>query len=138
MSETHDAATDGTPSKAAVVTLLATAATRMLLEHLPRERGVYEPKHQSPAAANIVVRTGGYLTALGADESELLEYVSGRFKVLVQVRPKYLCGGRKTTSQAEAPSRPLAISYAGARLFSQSQCNTRVQIDVGSGTAACK
>jgi hypothetical protein len=37
--------------------------------------------------------------------------------VLVQVRPKYLCGGCKTISQADAPLRPLARSYAGAGLL---------------------
>lgn len=120
MSQTHDAATDGAASKAAVLTL-ATPATRTLPEHLPRERVVYEPKHQSLAGVACGCKhcgaDGAQMTALGADESELLEYVPGRFKVLVQVRPKYLCGGCKTISQAEAPSRPLARSYAGAGLL---------------------
>ena len=111
------AATDRTASIAAT----ASTASRALPEHLPRERLVYGPKHHGLAGAVCGCKhcgaDGEYLTELGADESELLEYVPGRFKVLVQVRPKYLCNGCKTISQAEAPSRPLARSYAGAGLL---------------------
>ncbi len=57
------------------------------------------------------------LTKLGEDESEILEYVPGRFKVIVQVRPKYLCSDCKTISQADAPTRPLDRSYAGPGLL---------------------
>ena len=107
-------------SKAAAATP-ATPASRALPEHLPRERVVYEPKHHGLAGAACGCKhcgaDGKHLTELGADESELLEYVPGRFKVLVQVRPKYLCNGCKAISQAEAPSRPLPRSYAGAGLL---------------------
>ncbi len=94
---------------------------RALPEHLPRERVVYAPKHHGLAGVACGCKHcgahEGQMTQLGADESELLEYVPGRFKVLVQVRPKYLCSGCKTISQAEAPHRPLARSYAGAGLL---------------------
>ena len=93
---------------------------RALPEHLPRERVVYAPLGGLAHAAcgcKHCGADGAQMTALGADESEVLEYVPGRFKVLVQVRPKYLCGGCKTISQAEAPNRPLARSYAGAGLL---------------------
>lgn len=94
---------------------------RALPDHLPRERLVYEPKHHGLAGAACGCKHCGadekHLTELGTDESELLEYVPGRFKVLVQVRPKYLCGGCKAISQADAPNRPLARSYAGAGLL---------------------
>ena len=46
-----------------------------------------------------------------------LEYVPGRFTAIVQVRPKYLCNGCNTISQAAAPTRPLARSYAAAGLL---------------------
>jgi transposase len=59
----------------------------------------------------------GQLTQLGEDESEMLEYVPGRFKVIVAVRPKYLCGECNTISQVHAPSRPLAKRYAGPSLL---------------------
>jgi transposase len=93
---------------------------RALPEHLPRERVVYAPMGALAQAACGCKHCGAdekHLTELGTDESEILEYVPGRFKVLVQVRPKYLCGGCKTISQAEAPHRPLARSYAGASLL---------------------
>jgi transposase len=93
---------------------------RALPEHLPRERVVYTPMGALAQVACGCKHCGAdekHLTELGTDESEILEYVPGRFKVLVQVRPKYLCGGCKTISQAEAPHRPLARSYAGAGLL---------------------
>ena len=114
-SQSDDAVTDSATSKAAGTT----AASRALPDHLPRERVLYTPH----------VDTNGYcgckhcgadekhLTELGIDESEILEYIPGRFKVLVQVRPKYLCTGCKTISQAEAPNRALPRSYAGAGLL---------------------
>lgn len=93
---------------------------RVLPEHLPRERVVYAPQGGSAHVACGCKHCGAdekHLTELGADESEILEYVPGRFKVLVQVRPKYLCVGCKAISQADAPLRPLPRSYAGAGLL---------------------
>jgi transposase len=93
---------------------------RTLPEHLLRERVVYAPMGALAQAACGCKHCGAdetHVTELGTDESEILEYVPGRFKVLVQVRPKYLCGGCKTISQAEAPNRALPRSYAGAGLL---------------------
>jgi transposase len=119
-SPSDDAAADSAVSIAAGATPVAPAC-RALPEHLPRERVVYAPKHLDRAGVSCGCKHCGaderHLTALGSDESEILEYVPGRFKVFVQVRPKYLCGGCKTISQAEAPNRPLARSYAGAGLL---------------------
>ncbi len=114
------AAADSALWKAAFVSPAA-PASRALPEHLLRERLVYEPKHHGLAGAACGCKhcgaDGKHLTELGADESELLEYVPGRFKVLVQVRPKYLCSGCKAISQVDAPNRPLPRSYAGAGLL---------------------
>lgn len=119
-SPSDDAAADSALLKAAFGTPAA-PASRALPEHLPRERVVYEPKHHGLAGSACGCKHCGadeqYLTELGSDESEVLEYVPGRFKVLVQVRPKYLCNGCKTISQADAQHRPLARSYAGAGLL---------------------
>jgi transposase len=92
---------------------------RTLPSHLLRERVRYVPKHAGAADCGCkhCGAQGDLLTHLGDDESELLEYVPGRFKVIVQVRPKYLCGGCRSISQADAPARPLARSYAGAGLL---------------------
>jgi transposase len=99
----------------------ATTRTRALPEHLPRERVRYEPQAAHSAFNGCGCKHCGaqtnQLTHLGDDESELLEYVPGRFKVIVQVRPKYLCGECKTISQASAPGRALAKSYAGPNLL---------------------
>jgi transposase len=97
------------------------ARTRALPEHLPRERVRYEPQGMVSASGSCGCKhcgaQSGQLTQLGEDESELLEYVPGRFKVIVAVRPKYLCGECNTISQAHAPSRPLAKRYAGPSLL---------------------
>jgi transposase len=109
------------PCDDVVVTTNANAPERRTLpEHLPRERVVYAPLGALAQAACGCKHCGAdekHVTELGTDESEILEYVPGRFKVLVQVRPKYLCGGCKAISQAEAPHRPLARGYAGAGLL---------------------
>ncbi len=103
-----------------VATTSSTPERRALPEHLPREPLVYAPMGGLAHVACGCKHCGAdekQMTELGTDESEILEYVPGRFKVLVQVRPKYLCGGCKSISQAEAPNRPLARSYAGAGLL---------------------
>jgi transposase len=99
---------------------------RSLPDHLPRERVRYEPTVSPASKASRQGAVCGckhcgaeaaQLTHLGDDEAELLEYVPGRFKVIVQVRPKYVCGGCRVISQADAPSRPLNRSYAGPGLL---------------------
>jgi transposase len=97
---------------------------RTLPEHLPRERVRYEPQGVASAmgasgscGCKHCGAQSGRLTHLGDDESEMLEYMPGRFKVIVAVRPKYLCGQCSAISQAPAPSRPLAKRYAGPSLL---------------------
>jgi transposase len=101
-----------------------TPRARALPEHLPRERVRYEPQGVASAmgasgscGCKHCGAQSGQLTHLGDDESEMLEYMPGRFKVIVAVRPKYLCGQCNTISQAHAPSRPLAKRYAGPSLL---------------------
>jgi transposase len=119
---------DGTPIEiepsAASVNGARVANTRALPEHLPRERVRYEPQGANGASASSnpcgckhCGAQTNQLTHLGDDESEMLEYVPGRFKVIVAVRPKYLCGDCKSISQAHAPGRPLARSYVGPNLL---------------------
>ena len=90
-SPSDDVAADSALLKAAFGTPAA-PASRALPDHLPRERVVYEPKHHGLAGSACGCKHCGadekHLTELGSDESEVLEYVPGRFKVLVQVRPK--------------------------------------------------
>jgi hypothetical protein len=107
---------EGTVDLAAAASADVTALTRTraLPAHLPRERVRYEPLVGNTCGCKHCGATHSHLTHLGDDESEVLEYVPGRFKVVTHVRPKYACGQCHTISQALAPSRPLARSYAGA------------------------
>ncbi|TAG81807.1 MAG: IS66 family transposase [Burkholderiales bacterium] len=131
----------------------AAARARALPEHLPRERVRYEP--QGAGSVSLGCKHCGAqrsrLTRLGEDESEMPEYVPGRFKVIVQVRPKYLCNDRSAISQASAPSRPLARSYPGPallahvltakycdhlRLYRQSEINAREDVELSRSRLA--
>lgn len=120
-TEPYDAAALDATDADASPKVLATPTPRALPEHLPRERVRYEPMVSKDHAVVCGCKHCGsdrsVLTHLGDDESEILEYVPGRFKAIVQVRPKYLCRHCNTISQASAPNRPLARSYAGAGLL---------------------
>jgi transposase len=106
------AAAEGTENNA-----VSTSTRRALPEHLPRERVVHDARIGAHCGCKHCGAKASALTKLGEDESEILEYVPARFKVIVQVRPKYLCGDCKSISQAEAPIRPLDRSYAGPGLL---------------------
>jgi transposase len=54
---------------------------------------------------------------IGEDVSEVLDYVPARFKVIRHVRPKLACAACQRIVQVEAPSRPIARSFAGAGLL---------------------
>ncbi len=112
---------DGAPIAQSVVAPSNNARVRALPEHLPREIVRYEPQAAHGTSNTCGCQHCGapskQLTHLGDDESEILEYVPSRFKVIVQVRPKYLCNDCSTISQANAPSRPLTRSYAGPALL---------------------
>jgi transposase len=83
---------------------------RVLPEHLPRERVVHEPTCACPAC-------GVAMRKIGEDVSEVLDYVPGRFKVIRHVRPKLACPTCERIVQVEAPSRPIARSFAGPGLL---------------------
>jgi transposase len=97
--------------------LTSLTARRALPLHLPRERVVHDARHGDACGCKHCGAQACALTKLGEDESEILEYVPARFKVIVQVRPKYLCGDCQTISQADAPTRALDRSYAGPGLL---------------------
>jgi transposase len=112
---------DGAPIAPSVVAPSSNARVRALPEHLPREIVRYEPQAAHGTSNACGCQHCGapskQLTHLGDDESELLEYVPGRFKVIVQVRPKYLCNDCSTIGQASAPGRTLPKCYAGPNLL---------------------
>ena len=83
---------------------------RPLPEHLPREDQVHAPACTCPSC-------GGALAVLGADISEVLEYVPSHFKVIRHVRPKLRCGDCELIVQQPAPSRPIARGLAGPGLL---------------------
>jgi transposase len=60
---------------------------------------------------------GAVMRKIGEDVSEVLDYVPARFKVIRHVRPKLACPSCQRIVQAEAPSRPIARSFAGAGLL---------------------
>ena len=84
---------------------------RPLPDHLPREVRTYLPKQEACPDC------GGKLKHLGEDVSEILEYVPASLKVIRYVRPKLACGCCDRIVQAEAPSRPIERSIAGAGLL---------------------
>jgi transposase len=81
-----------------------------LPEHLPRD--VVEH-----AAACACPKCGGALRRLGEDETEVLEYVPGSFRVIRHVRPKLSCRRCESITQAPAPSLPINRGLAGPGLL---------------------
>jgi len=101
-----------TPAPAAQPTLeeKTQPVRRALPEHLPRERVVHEPACNCPDC-------GAAMRRIGEDVSEVLDYVPARFKVIRHVRPKLACPACERIVQLEAPSRPIARSFAGPGLL---------------------
>lgn len=87
------------------------AARRALPVHLPRETVVHDP------APCTCAECGGRLRQLGADVSEMLEYVPARFKVIRHVRPKLACVRCARIVQADAPVRPIERGLPGPGLL---------------------
>jgi len=83
---------------------------RALPEHLPRERVVHEPACTCPEC-------GAAMRRIGEDVSEVLDYVPARFRVIRHVRPKLACPACERIVQVQAPSRPIARSFAGPGLL---------------------
>jgi len=82
-----------------------------LPEHLPRERKEILPESEH------CTDCGTKLFRLSEDVSETLVWVPGYFKVAQNVRPKFTCRCCNTFTQAPAPHRPIARSYAGPELL---------------------
>jgi len=117
---------------------------RALPEHLPREQRVHEPACNCPDCGMVMRK-------IGEDVSEILDYVPGRFKVIRHVRPKHACPGCERIVQVEAPSRPIARSFAGPGLlahiltakyadhlplYRQAQIYAREGVELDRGTMA--
>ena len=120
-------------------------ARRPLPDHLPRE--VVE----HGAGAQACAACGGTLRRLGADVTEVLDYLPGRFRVLQHVRPKFSCRGCEAISQAPAPSLPIRRGRATAGLlahvlvakyadnlplYRQSEIYARAGVELGRSTLA--
>ena len=60
---------------------------------------------------------GGKLRKIGADVTEELEYIPGRFIVNRIVRPRMACSGCDTICQASLPSRPIERGRPGPGLL---------------------
>lgn len=85
---------------------------RELPAHLPRRTVVHTPQGGCGCTA-----CGGGLQEIGQDVSEVLDYEPGTFHVVRHVRPKLVCAGCKTITQALAPTRPMDRCMAGAGLL---------------------
>ena len=85
-------------------------ARRSLPDHLPREEVI----HPGPCACPAC---GGALRRIGADVTETLDYVPGRFKVVRHVREAYSCRTCDSVVQAPAPHHPIARGRAGPGLL---------------------
>jgi transposase len=88
----------------------AKPARRPLPEHLPREEIVH------PGACSCP-NCGGTLRRIGADVTETLDYVPGRFKVVRHVREAFSCRLCETVVQAPAPNHTIARGRAGPGLL---------------------
>ena len=73
-------------------------------------------EHAAPCACP---HCGGKLHALGADVTEVLDYVPGAFRVTRHVRPKLSCRACESIAQAPAPSLPIRRGLAGPGLLAQ-------------------
>lgn len=99
-----------TPSAALVADTTLKPARRPLPDHLPREEVI----HPGPCACPSC---GGKLRRIGADVTETLDYVPGRFKVVRHVREAFSCRACDTVIQAPAPFHPIARGRAGPGLL---------------------
>jgi transposase len=86
-------------------------ARRPLPEHLPREIITHPP------VEDCCPECGGWLSKLGEDAAEMLEYIAHSFKVLRHVRTKMSCVACDKIVQAPAPSRPIDHGLAGPGLL---------------------
>ena len=86
------------PAPVTVSSTPAKPARRALPDHLPRQTRTHTPKETACPQCQ------GELRKLGADVSEMLEYVPASFVVIRHVRTKLSCTKCDCIVQAEAPS----------------------------------
>jgi transposase len=99
------------PAPVTVSSTPAKPARRALPDHLPRQTRTHTPKETACPQCQ------GELRKLGADVSEMLEYVPASFVVIRHVRTKLSCTKCDCIVQAEAPSRPIERGVAGPGLL---------------------
>jgi len=74
--------------------------------------------HAPPCDANGgCPACGGKLHPLGSNETEILDYIPGGFRVVRHVRPKFSCRCCETIVQAPVPELPIRRGRAGAGLL---------------------
>ncbi len=84
---------------------------RPVPDHIPRQ------EIELTTADEDCAHCGGTLRRLGADVTEELEYVPGRFIVNRIVRPRLACSGCEAFTQAPLPSRPIERGRPGPGLL---------------------
>jgi transposase len=82
-----------------------------LPEHLPREDVRFDLEHQACPCC------GGELHLIGETDSEMLDHVPARLRVIRICRPRYGCRACGTIHQAPAPERPIAKGLASPALL---------------------
>lgn len=87
--------------------------SRLLPPELPRVIKVHTPGRCTCPDC------GKWLSRLGEDTSEQLDYVHGYFQVIRHIRPKLSCGACAKIVQAPAPSRPIERGLPTAALLAQ-------------------
>ena len=92
------------------------AQTRPGLRELPAHPPLRTVVH-TPLGGCGCTACGGGLREIGQDVSEVLDYEPGTFHVVCHVRPKLVCAGCHTITQALAPTRPVDRFVAGAGLL---------------------
>ncbi len=84
-----------------------------LPDHLPREEILLDvPSDACPCC-------GGTMHRIGESESEMLDWVPARLRVIRATRPKYACRVCNKMVQAAAPERPIAGGLATPALLAQ-------------------
>ena len=104
-------ATPGEPAPGAAA-VTGAKPRRQLPEHLPRVTEMHEP-------ASCTCPRCGFerMRKVGADVTEVLEYVPGRFEVVRHVRPAYSCAKCEAMAQAPMPAMPIPRAMAGASVL---------------------
>jgi transposase len=118
---------------------------RPIPDHVPRNEVEIAPSSDNCGAC------GGTLRKIGADVTEELEYVPGRFVVNRITRPRFACSGCERFVQSPLPSRPIERGRPGpgllahvlvskygdhTPLYRQSQIYAREGIDLSRATMA--